>query len=214
MRRRWRPFAHKTLRRWIGVGLLAPALAIFIAWVAAESLIVNLDLAHADALVVLGGSSTYIERTRRAAQLLREGRAPRIILTNDNQLSGWSTEEERNPLFVERARDELKRLDVPGEKIEIVPGLVTNTHDEIVRIREYAREKKLRSILVVTSAYQTRRALWTLRRVFPGSGIEFGLDGVEPGEQSPRRATWWLSRLGWQMVPGEYLKLAYYRLKY
>jgi uncharacterized SAM-binding protein YcdF (DUF218 family) len=214
MRRRCGPLAHKTFWRWIGVALLTPGIAILIAWVAAEALIVNSDLAHADALVVLGGSSTYVERTRHAAQLLREGRAPRIILTNDNQISGWSPEEERNPLFVERAVDELTRQGVPREKIEIVPGLVSNTHDEVVRIHEYAREKKLQSILVVTSAYQTRRALWTLRRVFGGSGIEFGLEGVEPGEQSPRRATWWLSRLGWKMVPGEYLKLAYYRLKY
>jgi uncharacterized SAM-binding protein YcdF (DUF218 family) len=171
-------------------------------------------LTHADALVVLGGSSTYVERTRHAAQLLREGRAPLIILTNDNQISGWSSEEERNPLFVEQAVAELRRLGVPREKIEIVPGFVTNTHDEVVRVHQYAREKKLKSILVVTSAYQTRRALWTLRRVFDGSGIEVGLYGVEPGEQSPGRASWWLSRLGWQMVPGEYLKLVYYRLKY
>ena len=198
----------------MGVALLTPGIAILVAWVAAEGLIVKSELAHADALVVLGGSSTYLERTRHAAQLLREGRAPRIILTNDNQISGWSAEEERNPLFVERAVDELRRLGVSEEKIEIVPGFVSNTHDEVVRIHQYAREKKLQSILVVTSAYQTRRGLWILRRVFGGSGIEFGLYGVEPGEQSPGRASWWLSSLGWQMVPGEYLKLVYYRLKY
>jgi uncharacterized SAM-binding protein YcdF (DUF218 family) len=214
MRRRWAPGAHKSFWKLLGVALVTPGIAILIAWVAAGALIVKSDLAHADALVVLGGSSTYIERTRHAAQLQREGRAPLIILTNDNQISGWSPEEERNPLFVERAVDELRRLGVPRENIEILPGFVTNTHDEVVLIHQYARERKLQSILVVTSAYQTRRARWTLRRVFGGSGIEFGIYGVEPGVQSPGRASWWLSRLGWQMVPGEYLKLVYYRLKY
>jgi uncharacterized SAM-binding protein YcdF (DUF218 family) len=63
---------------------------------------------------------------------------------------------------------------------------------------------------VVTSAYHSRRALWTLRRVFEGSGVEVGLVAVEPGEQSPRPGTWWLYPLGWKMVPGEYVKFLYY----
>lgn len=207
------PFIN-SLSRWVAVSLLTSFSAIIIAWVAAEALIVRADLAHADALVVLAGSSTYLERTHHAAQLFNAGRAQRIILTNDSQTSGWSADAERNPQFVERAANELKGRGVPAEKIQIVPGLVTNTHDEVLKIREYASEKKLQSILIVTSAYQSRRALWTLRRVFRGSGIEFGLDVVEPGEQSPGRTTWWLSRLGWQMVPGEYVKLAYYWFKY
>lgn len=185
-----------------------------VAWVAAKALIVQADLAHADALVVLAGSSTYIERTRRAAQLFHEGRAPRIILTNDNQQGGWSVEEQRNPLFVERAAMELKHQGVPAEQIEIVPGTVSSTYEEAERLHEYAGTHTLRSLLIVTSAYQSRRALWTLRRVFRGSNVLIGLDAVAPGEQAPRPATWWWHTLGWQLVPGEYLKLAYYRIRY
>jgi uncharacterized SAM-binding protein YcdF (DUF218 family) len=188
---------------------------MLVAWVAAEALIVKSELAHdADALVVLAGSSTYVERTHAAAQLFQQGRAPVIILTNDNLAGGWSIEKERNPLFVERAADELKRQGVPAEKIEIVPGTVSSTYEEAVRLREYASEKNLRSILIVTSAYQSRRALWTMRRVFRGSGVEIGLDAVAPGQQSPRPALWWLYGLGWQMVPGEYVKMIYYWINY
>lgn len=205
-------FNRVSRRAW--VALLTLVTGALVAWAAAEALIVRSDLAHADALVVLAGSSTYLERTQRTAQLFHEGRAPKIILTNDNLQSGWSVEQERNPLFVERATDELKRQGVPADTIEIVPGIVSSTHDEAVRIREYAGEKKLRSMLVVTSAYQSRRALWTLRRVFRGSNVEIGLTVVDPGQQSPRPATWWCSGLGWQMVPGEYLKMVYYKVKY
>jgi len=196
----------------IALGVLMACLLL--AWVAAEALIVSADLAHADALVVLAGSSTYLERTRHAAQLFNDGRAPRIILTNDDLKSGWSAEEERNPLFVERAAEELKRLGVPSEKIEIVPGRVVSTYDEAVRLRQYARERGLRSILVVTSAYQSRRAIWTLRRVFQGSDIVIGMDPVAPGEQAPSSATWWRHRLGWKLVPGEYGKMIYYWIHY
>src|SRR5687768_17034362 len=151
------------LLRWGRPALLAVAALLLVSWIAAETLIVRSDLAHADAMVVLAGSSTYLERTNRAAQLFHEGRAPRIILTNDNLSSGWSAEEQRNPLFVERATQELRRLGVPKERIEVVPGRVTSTYDEVVQMRQYTREHGLRSILVVTSAYQSRRALWTLR---------------------------------------------------
>src|SRR5467141_2615901 len=161
-------------------------------------------------MVVLAGSSTYVERTHRAARLFKEGRAPKIILTKDNLKSGWSAEEGRNPLFVERAAAELKRLGVPSEMIEVLPGRVMNTYDEAVCLRQYARERGLRSILVVTSAYQSRRALWTLRRVFQGSDVVIGLDPVAPGEQAPTSETWWRHRLGWKLVPGEYGKIIYY----
>lgn len=200
-------------RRWRVILLLLVAWPP-LAWVAAEALIVRSDLARADALVVLAGSSTYVERAHRAAELFHQGRAPVVVLTDDNLRGGWSAEEERNPLFVERAAAELRRQGVPAEKIEVLPGVVSSTYDEAVRLREYAGLKNFRSVLVVTSAYHSRRALWTVRRVFGGSGVEVGLDAVEPGQQSPRPATWWLHGLGWRMVPGEYLKLIYYRIKY
>ncbi len=202
------------MRRWILVGLLSVGAWPLLAWIAAKGLIVKAELSQADAIAVLAGSSTYRERTHRAAQLFHEGRAARIALTNDNQRSGWSAAEQRNPLFVERAVEELKEQGTPVERIEIVPGAVTNTYEEVLHLREYALARGLRSIVVVTSAYQSRRALWTLRRVFHGTGVAIGMDAVEPGEQSPSPATWWLHKLGWKLVPGEYLKLIYYRLKH
>ena len=209
-----RPRLLGILPRWVRVAVLSLVAWSLLAWSAARALIVTADLAHADALVVLAGSSTYFERTRRTAQLFREGRAARIILTNDNQRSGWSVEEQRNPLFVERAATELQRQGVPPEKIEIVPGSVSSTYEEALRLRDYAGTHELRSILIVTSAYQSRRALWTLRRVFRESNVLIGLDAVAPGEQAPRPATWWWHLLGWELVPGEYVKLLYYRARY
>lgn len=183
-----------------------------VAWLAADMLVVKSESAHADALVILAGSSTYKERTHQAAADFRAGLAPRIILTNDNQLSGWSTEQQRNPFFVERAFNELQQLGVPENQIEVVPEIVSNTRDEAWRVRHYAEENGLHSILVVTSAYQLRRARWIFSRVFASSNLAVAFDGVSPGDQTPLPATWWLHRQGWRMVAGEYLKLAYYSL--
>lgn len=184
------------------------------AWAAAQALIVHAELPRADALAVLSGSATYLERTRRAATLFTDGRAPRIILTNDNEHSGWSHEKQRNPLFLEREVDELARHHVPAERIDLLAQPVSSTYDEAAALREYAVAHGLQSILVVTSGYHSRRALWTLRHVFRTTGIEVGLDPVAVGDQTPSATVWWWSEQGWRLVAGEYLKLAYYFVLY
>ena len=201
-------------RRGAAWALAGVAVWTLAAWGAARWLVVRADLPRADALAVLAGSSTYVERARRAAELFAEGRAPRVLLTDDGQRGGWSAVEERNLFFVERAAEELRRAGVPADRIEVLQPKVSSTHDEAVRLREYAGARGLRSVLVVTSAYQSRRALWTLRRVFEGSGVEVGLEAIEPGRQTPRAFAWWFYPLGWKLVPGEYLKMIYYRLRY
>ncbi|HEU4597995.1 MAG TPA: ElyC/SanA/YdcF family protein [Pyrinomonadaceae bacterium] len=201
-------------RRYAPVAVVALVAWLLLAWAAASWLVVSDAPPKADALVVLAGSATYVERARKAAELYGEERAPFVVLTNDGQRSGWDAASERNPLFIERAGEELRRAGVPGGRVEVVGRVVTGTFDEAGALREYAAARGLRSLLVVTSGYQSRRALWTLRRVFEGSGVEVGVEAVEPGRQTPRAALWWLSPLGWKLVPGEYAKLIYYRLRY
>ena len=196
------------------LALMALIVCLLLAWAAAKALIVRSDLAHADALAVLAGSATYLERTDWASRLYKEGRAPVIILTNDNVQGGWSVDEQRNPMFVELAAEELRRKGVPAEKIKTISAAVSSTYEEALRLREYAINHDLRSILIVTSSYHSRRARWTLDRVFEGSGIAIGLDAPGPGLQTPAPATWWWHGSGWQTVPGEYVKIIYYWMKY
>lgn len=183
-----------------------------LAWSAARLLIVNAPLEQAEAIAVLSGSAAYKERTRLAAELFKSSRGQRIILTNDNEQGGWSSREERNPFFYELERAELLSLGVPGERIVVLLEPVSSTDGEAVVLREYAEANRLKSLLVVTSAYHSRRALWTLRRAFAGSGTRVGLEAVKTGLQTPGPATWWLHMGGWNAVPVEYFKLVYYRL--
>jgi uncharacterized SAM-binding protein YcdF (DUF218 family) len=185
----------------------------FVAWGAAKMLIVSAPLEHAEAIAVLSGSAVIRERVQLAAQLYQQGRAPKIILTNDNQQGGWSRAEQRNPFYYERAVTLLTDAGVPRTVIEILPQPVSGTYEEALMLRRYAEEHRLSSMLVVTSAYHSRRARWTLRQVFANSGISIGLETVPPGFQAPSPATWWLHIRGWQMVAGEYVKMVYYRLR-
>jgi uncharacterized SAM-binding protein YcdF (DUF218 family) len=193
--------------------LLIPAWFL-IAWVAAHGLMVTADLPAADAIAVLSGSSTYVERTQKAAELYREGRAPLVLLTDDQTRGGWSNAEQRNPYFVERAHDELTKQGVPADRIRVAPGMAESTRDEALILKDYAATHGLRSLLVVTSAYHSRRALRTLREAFDGTGTVIGMATVPPGAQTPAPMFWWLHVQGWRSVAGEYVKLVYYWLRY
>lgn len=185
-----------------------------VAWVGARALIVSAPIDSADALVVLSGSSTYVERTHKAAELYRQRRAPLVLLTDDHTQGGWSSALQRNPYFVERATDELIKQGVPVEKIRIIPGMPSTTHEEVLVIKDYASAQGLRSLLVVTSAYHSRRALRSFRQAFTGTETTVGLDPVPPGWQTPSPGFWWLQLEGWRIVGSELVKLVYYRLKY
>jgi len=186
-----------------------------VAWAAARALIVAADaVPQPAAIVILSGAATYVERTRTAAQLFAAGRAPKIILTNDNERSSWVSAEQRNPFFSERAAAELLNAGVPANKIELIPQPIFSTYEEACAVRAYAVAHELRSLLVVTSAYHSRRAWWTWERAFRGSGIELGMACAPTGEQTPAPAVWWMHGHGWRAVAAEYPKLVYYWLRY
>ena len=83
----------KHRRRLLKRGLIATlCIALvwpFVAWGAAKFLRVQQQLASADALVVLSGPGTYVERADWAAKLYHERRAPLVIVSNEGLLSGW-----------------------------------------------------------------------------------------------------------------------------
>lgn len=162
---------------------------------------------------MLSGSSTFVERTHHAAELYSRKVADKVLLTNDNRQGSWVQSEQRNPFFYESARLELIRRGVPAEKIEVLNPPVYSTWDEANLARDYCSAHGLRSLQVVTSAYHSRRAIWTFRKQFLASGVEVGIDPAETGIQTPSPVAWFLHLRGWQMVFVEYLKLVYYRFR-
>ena len=197
----------------LGIAIVAMlALLPSLAWGAARLLIVRTPAAHAEAIVVLSGSATFHERAQHAAQLYKEGRAGKIILTNDNLKSGWSEAEQRNPFYYERAKQELIQSGVPEQNIEVLMDPILGTYHEVCVIKLYCESHNIHSIVVVTSGYHSRRALFTFRKVFSGSETEVGMDPVEAGIDTPSPATWWYKSFGWQVVGQEYGKLLCYRL--
>ena len=184
------------------------------AWVAARALVVAAPLRHVDAIVVMSGAPVYFGRTAHAGRLFLEGRANTILLTNDGVRGSWSNTLQRNPLYYERATLRLTQAGVPAAAIEVLPGRVSSTYEEAILVRDYAQAHHLKTLLVVTSDFHTRRALWTMRRVLRASPVQVGVEAAAPVFATFSPATWWSSWAGWRTVLGEYLKLIGYLVRY
>lgn len=195
-----------------GFAILIATLSVLwgAAWAAARALIVDVPLTRADALVVLSGAPVYRERLLHAAELFSGGHSTKVVLTNDGGRGSWSRTLQRNPLMSERGVLQLGQAGVPSTSIDIISERVRSTYDEAVAVRQYAIDHHLTSVLVITSQYHTRRALWTFRRVLGEANIAVGVSPAAPISGTPSPARWWRHLQGWDMVVGEYVKLAYY----
>ena len=176
-------------------------------WILSRALVVQVSLPRADAIVVMAGAPVYFDRVAHAGRLYLDGRAPRILLTNDGVRGSWSRTLQRNPLYYERAILRLNQAGVPSTAVEVLPGRVTGTFEEASHISDFAREHGFASLIVVTSDFHTRRAFWSVRRAMQGARINVG---VEPTASS---AAWWKTN-GVQAVFSEYVKLVYYWVHY
>lgn len=186
---------------------------IFLAPFLAENLIIEKPLEKADAILVLSGSSVYQERTHKAAQVYHSGVAKKILLSDDGGRAGWSQKEQRNPPFIYLARQELIAQGVAEEDIEFLKPQVTGTISEARNLRTEIEKEHWQSVLIVTSAYHTKRSLRTFERVI-GKDIRIGIVSAPTGNQTPMPSIWWLSPKGWRVVAGEYVKMFVYWIYY
>jgi uncharacterized SAM-binding protein YcdF (DUF218 family) len=202
------------LVRALKIALVLLPLWVPISWVLADFLVVESVMERPDALVVLGGSAEYVERTALAAHLFKQGRAGYVVLTDDGRRGGWNQEQQRNPFFVENARESLIASGVPAEAVLIPPKVTDGTDDEAVVVLQFAAGRGFTSIELITSAYHTRRAsiIFESHRVRLGSSCAIGISATRGGELDPTSYVWWTSLDGLRTVTSEYAKLAYFRI--
>lgn len=178
---------------------------------AARWLIVRRELSRADAILVLGGATDYKARAELAARMYKENRAAKILLTDDDLRGGWSNKYERNLYFVERAKMDLEAAGVAASAIEILPTKVYSTRDEATAMREFAHSRNIKSFIVVTSDYHTRRAGWIFDKAFENTNVQIGIEAAETSDLIDWR---WTRARGWRKIAGEYVKLIYYFVRY
>jgi len=158
----------------MGVGVVAAALSgpLLIAWDRPEPV---------DVIVVIGGDHKP-ERVWWAVDLYKRGFAPVIIISGGTTVfegDEWLTE-------AEMMRRYARIWGVPDEAI-ILEETSSSTVENAQFCREICARRGYRSILLVASPYQSRRARRTFREVY-GSNVSVL---VQPALQGFFKLFWW-----------------------
>ncbi|MDX9751109.1 MAG: YdcF family protein [Flavobacteriales bacterium] len=163
---------------------------------------------RSDAIYVLGGAPR--ERGEEGARLLRRGLAPMLHCTGSNIPA--VLEEVGLPLTeAELSRDAALRIGADSARVHaMITG--TSTWEEADAILAHARAMGHDTITVVSTEFHLRRVGWVFRKRSARTGITVLVRPAASLRYDPQR--WWASEEGLIMVNNEYVKLAYYLLRY
>jgi uncharacterized SAM-binding protein YcdF (DUF218 family) len=178
---------------YISAGLIVGAILLFLtrgAWLPAigYSLVRSDQPGPADAILVLGGDF-HGNRILKGCELAKAGYAPVVLVSG--ALVWYGINE------ADAAIDLAKRHGCPADRFEPVIVKALSTVEEARAFKPVFERRKIRSILLVTSNFHTRRA---------GRTFEKELDGAATVRLVPAAdlyfdpASWWRERQGQKTV--------------
>ncbi len=176
----------------------------------ADVLIVNDQPHQADIIFVLNGD--YNTRPFRASELYKQGLAPKVVIARAED--GAAVKLGLLPNETDISVGVMERLGVPAGKIVILPssGGVTSTFDEAVVLHSYIEATRIGKVILVTSAFHSRRAKWIFEREL--AGLPVSLEMVAVPYATFDRTDWWTNENGLITLDNEYIKLIFYYFKY
>jgi uncharacterized SAM-binding protein YcdF (DUF218 family) len=158
-----------------------------------------------DLIYLLGGD--YLTRAPLAAQLFKQGWAPKILVSREPQMSNRSTNTPVN--FTGTTIQILVANGVPQDRIiDFLPGTgVTSTADEARALRLYLDTYPASRILIVTSSFHARRARMALNRAVP-QGTQLRIITVD--DPDCPAGHWRKTKYCQNQVRKEWTKLVFY----
>ena len=171
-------------------------------------LVVDNEPEHADAIVVLMGSVG--DRMLQASELYKKGYAERVLMVNTYVPASEFLLERGVYLKTnaEQSKEIGVALGIPEESIDIVPGSARSTRDEAIALNLYFIENSsIRTIMIVTSSYHSRRSLAIFNRstsyldypvrviIIPSDYTEFDYRRWYADRQSAKRVVMEYTRL-------------------
>jgi uncharacterized SAM-binding protein YcdF (DUF218 family) len=122
------------------------------------------DPVKSDLIVLLLGGPDH--RPNRAAQLYLEGYAPKVAFCDSGEVVGSFARE------TEVTAGLLEKKGVPRSDLVLLPDKVASTRDEAIAVRRYLQAHPMRRILIVTSNFHSRRALWIFQKTLRDTHVE------------------------------------------
>jgi uncharacterized SAM-binding protein YcdF (DUF218 family) len=171
---------------------------------AGTALVAHVELDRPDAIVSL--ASHEWERLPAAAALALKNPSAKVLLTVPIAANPFNCHDCGHRV------DRLVAAGVARKRIVMLPRRVFRTRDEAEAVREWAPRHGVRSVMVVTSAYHTRRALDTFRNMLAGTGIAVGVYPAGLSNVEPDR--WWRHKYDRWYVGYEWRARVYYLLRF
>lgn len=170
--------------------------------------IIDQPVAKADAVLVLGGGLQY--RAFEAARLYRTRLCEKILIVK----VGLEPAQELGVMEAENLliRRVLLKNGVPESAIVEVGNHSRNTWEDIESAKVWALQHGIRSLIVPTDLFHTRRVNWICRRLFRNTGINPCVTAIEPIDY--HRDSWWRHEAGLISFQNEVIKLCFYFVKY
>lgn len=170
-----------------------------------DRLIVNDPLQNVDLITSVNGPEY---RAAYAAELYQKHLAPRLFFTG-----GYNEFDSRYD--AQWSKYLATTYGVHDGDIAIDTSTVISTYDEAERLKAYIEAHpgyEIKTVLVVTDPYQTRRARWAYQKVL-GDQVTVQVASV-PFDRTNYTSSWWRNSVSREMVFDEYLKYIYYMIRY
>jgi len=149
--------------------------------------------ARADMAVVLAGDYSG-RRILRAAELVRQGYVPAVLVSGPHMLYGFYECDLAIPLAVKRGYPESWFIRSPNEAL--------STRQEAASILPDLRRRGVHRFLLVTSDYHSARAA----RIYRAAARDFEFRVVTSTDQYFRPDSWWRNREGQKILFYEWSK--------
>jgi len=207
-------------RRWLRwlVGILLLSICLLLAltvfhrplliWTG-NTLVFESELKPCEIAVVLTGGGTI--RLERAIDLLETGKARKILMTLPNPIPEGTAYYDLFNTEKTMCQALLDYHKIPPEKVAWSETPFHSTYEEAVFLRGWMEQNQCKSAIVVAGYFQSKRAKWTVDRVFRGSAFDVRIAAAS--EEFCTANDWWQTEEGIIRVENEFLKNAYYRLK-
>lgn len=159
---------------------------------AAEQWVVDEPPGHADAIILLGDDNFFADRATHAAELFRQGVAPLVVASGRRLRPSAGISELLEHDLVERA--------VPKESIVKFPQDSDSTLDEATSLSRLTKDRGWKSVVVVTSNYDTRRTRYIFRKSIPPA-IAVSVSSARDGDFDAQN--WWTKRKSMKLLVTE-----------
>lgn len=186
---------NKRIRIGILIALLWAAILLFAAY--AGCLLIVEAPEHSDVILVLAGETDH--RPARALELLDQGYGRKVVLDVPAGVKIFDVSEAQ--LAAKYGEDHSR-----GGAVDVCPITGLSTRDESRDAEKCLSREKGNRILIVTSAFHTRRALSIFRHEVRGKS--FSVSGSHDSEQFGTR--WWTHRQWAKTCLDEWLRLLWW----